>query len=318
MITSNLYNKDQSIAFYEERYELGYMDEWPLEKKQRVFEVIRSLGLPATGDALDFGCGNGVFTQVLKQALPGWNVYGTDISEVAVSNARKRYPDCHFFSAQDSAQQSHRFDFLFSHHVLEHVYDSKAIFTEIDQWLKPWASMLHILPCGNAGSLERTLCEMRTDGIDETTGGRFFFEDAGHVRRLTTAQLTSLSESIGFQLAKAWYANHYYGAIDWITDYGKDFIRQLTDLSKARNEEGRVYLQTLQKQLLRVYHSKQIYKRGYRNYLQLSWRLPILSAHYLGARIIFQYYTYKAHQEWTNDSHHPHGSEMYVYYTRHA
>ncbi len=30
-----------------------------------------------------------VFTEVIKQALPNWDVYGTDISSVAIENAKK-------------------------------------------------------------------------------------------------------------------------------------------------------------------------------------------------------------------------------------
>lgn len=48
--------------------------------EQRVFEIVRDLNLGRTGVALDFGCWNGV-TEVLRQALPEWVIYGCDISE---------------------------------------------------------------------------------------------------------------------------------------------------------------------------------------------------------------------------------------------
>ena len=37
---SQLYDEKRSIEFYEDRYEQGYMDEWPLEKKRKVFRFI--------------------------------------------------------------------------------------------------------------------------------------------------------------------------------------------------------------------------------------------------------------------------------------
>ena len=96
--TKHLYDKQTAISFYQSRHSNGYMLEWPDEKKQRVHEVIQDLHLPASGDALDFGCGNGIFTSVLKRALPtDWKVYGTDISNVAIENARRRNSDCIFF-----------------------------------------------------------------------------------------------------------------------------------------------------------------------------------------------------------------------------
>ena len=95
--TAYLYDKKYSVEFYKERYEKGYIDEWPIEKKRKIFEVIQELQLPAIGEALDFGCGNGVLTEIIRQALPSWAIYGTDIIKKAVKNATIRYPNCTFF-----------------------------------------------------------------------------------------------------------------------------------------------------------------------------------------------------------------------------
>lgn len=95
--TSHLYDQKQSIEFYEDRYKQGYMDEWPIEKKRKIFEVIQELPLPAKGEALDFGCGNGVLTEIIRQALPAWKIFGTDLSKKAIDNAKIRYPGCTFF-----------------------------------------------------------------------------------------------------------------------------------------------------------------------------------------------------------------------------
>ncbi len=121
-LTSRLYDKATSLDFYKARYAHGYMDQWPIEKQHRVFEVVRGLNLPAQGNALDFGCGNGVFTEVIRRTLPGWTVYGTDISETAIRNAAQRYPKCRFFVLEDGNSADKKFNFLFTHHVLEHVY----------------------------------------------------------------------------------------------------------------------------------------------------------------------------------------------------
>jgi SAM-dependent methyltransferase len=238
--TSQLYDKHTAIAFYQERYAHGYMDEWPIEKKRRIFEFIRSLDLPDRGEALDFGCGNGVGTDIIKQALPpGWKVYGTDVSEIAVENAKKRYPECVFFGADDRESTGKRFDFLFTHHVLEHVYNLPQVLKEIDDRMKDKSTILHILPCGNEGSFEHSICVLRKDGINLQLEHRFFFEDEGHVRRLTTEQLSTLCKEKGFILAKECYSNQYYGAIDWITQSGPSFIRTLTDMSSAVDEKAK-------------------------------------------------------------------------------
>ncbi|MCX5891404.1 MAG: class I SAM-dependent methyltransferase, partial [Deltaproteobacteria bacterium] len=116
----NLYDLKESIQFYEDRYSKGYMDEWDPAKKQRVKEIIQGLNLPDTGEALDFGCGTGIFTAILKEALPRWNIYGTDISVDAIAKARERHSDCTFFLVFDERFNNKKFAFIFTHHVLEH------------------------------------------------------------------------------------------------------------------------------------------------------------------------------------------------------
>jgi len=51
-VTSQLLDKDRSVRYYEERYSQGYMDECAPETKQRIFDIIRGLGLPEHGEVL--------------------------------------------------------------------------------------------------------------------------------------------------------------------------------------------------------------------------------------------------------------------------
>ena len=170
----DLYQEEVSKMFYEERFKKGYMSDWDFITKERVYNVIKNLSLPEIGTALDFGCGTGVFTDVLKKALPKWKIYGTDISAEAINNAKSRYPACDFFIS-DKSKPEFKFDFLFTHHVLEHVYDISKTINEINLFLKPLSFVLHIFPCGNEGSYEYNICKLRTDGISRNMEGRFFF-----------------------------------------------------------------------------------------------------------------------------------------------
>ena len=228
--------------FYDDWYSKGYMDEWPADKKNRIFEIIRSLDLPETGEALDYGCGNGVFTGILKLALPKWDVYGVDISSIAVDNAGKRYPDCLFFLPSDTRLNNKRFDFLFSHHVLEHVEDINAAWGEIDRYLKEQGSSLHVLPCGNKGSLEYNLCMSRKDGINADSGNRFVFEDKSHLRRLITQQMNDFAARCNLKLVFDYYSNHFFGALDWITLSSPLFILKMTNPIKAKNKASALKL----------------------------------------------------------------------------
>jgi SAM-dependent methyltransferase len=321
--TSQLYDKHSAIAFYQERYAHGYMDEWPIEKKRRIFEVIRSFELPDAGEALDFGCGNGVFTDVIKQALPlGWKVYGVDISEIAIENAKKRYPGGVFFVADDREIISKRFDFLFTHHVLEHVYNLPQVLKEINDRMKDESTILHILPCGNEGSFEHSICLLRKDGINLQLEHRFFFEDEGHLRRLTTEQLSKLCREKGFILAKEYYSNQYYGAINWITQSGPSFVRMFTDLSSAVDEEAKGKLTKIRYKLFflwclrypAAFVESRLRKRNrpVRDYIFLILGFLL----YVFTKSMDNYLKRKALNEWNKRKTERNGSEMYLFFKR--
>lgn len=321
--TSSLYDRKTSQAFYEERYAHDYMAAWPNETKQRVFELIRGIELPGTGEALDYGCGNGILTDVVRQALPsGWKVYGTDISATAIENARKHYPSCAFFTAGDGRRLDKRFDFLFTHHVLEHVHDTAHVLNEIDGCMKAVSTMLHILPCGNEGSFERDVCLLRKDGINPELENRYFFEDEGHVRRLTTEQCGALCAKYGFVLTRAYYANQHDGAIDWITQRRPDFIRMFTESSEALDERARSRLKKLRCKLLGLWALRfpvvvvesrlKKESRTVRDYLLMIAGVPF----YTIAKPVDVHIKRKALREWELRKTERNGSEMYLLFKR--
>ena len=240
-----------TVQFYDDRYAAGYMEEWPQWKKQRVVAMLRRLHLPATGSAIDFGCGQGVFADVLRQVLPGWTIYGTDLSAVAVATAARRYPQCRFFHWSDAASETHarHFDLLFSHHVLEHVIDLDETWQKMSELLKPAAAMLHVLPCGDAGSFEHNLCCLKVDGIDRVTGA-FYYEEEGHLRRLDTRTLMTSAAAHGFAMGHARYANEFWGGVEWITAAGPHFVRTLITPSESTSAAAASRLQRWQRTLL--------------------------------------------------------------------
>ena len=207
---ADLHDKNVAVEFYDKRYEQGYMEEWDDLKKNKVREVLLSINLPQKGKALDFGCGNGVFTKIIKEIYPLWDVYGVEISNTAIRNARQKFPDCHFFGSEESAGYKKIFDFIFSHHVIEHIQDMSETFSEINSYLKTNSFQLHILPCGNEGSYEHGICMLKKNGIESEKGNRFFFEEPGHLRRLNANEFLSYERKLGFELKKEFYSNQYW------------------------------------------------------------------------------------------------------------
>lgn len=318
--------QEDAAAFYDRRYISGYLESWPpVEKKRRIFDLTRGLELPKTGIALDFGCGNGALTEVLRQALHSWEVWGTDISAVAVRNAKKLYPECTFFLSDDKAFLGRRFDFLFTHHVLEHVHDLPGTLREFEDRLKSASAMLHILPCGNQGSFEHSVCVLRTDGINAQQGYRFFYEDPAHVRRLNTQQLAELFGDRGFVLAKEYYSSQYFGAIEWITrEMSPGFIRMFTDTSRGVDEEARIKLKNLRRRIIvtwavrgpATFVESRLRKK---NKTSLDYALLIggLLLYPFG-KCIDSYLKRKALEEWEVRKTDRSGSEMYLFFKRAA
>ena len=77
---------------------------------EKVTEICRSSLSGTQYRLLDIGCGEGYYTsrveRQLSDAEPATEVFGLDISKVAIRYAAKRYPACHF-----SVASSHRLPF---------------------------------------------------------------------------------------------------------------------------------------------------------------------------------------------------------------
>ncbi len=322
MDNKDLYNKNEAKQFYENRYEDNYMDDWPLEKKQRISYVIQSLQLPDYGVALDFGCGCGVFTNVIQKQLPKWKVYGCDISNNAIENAKNRFPQCSFFVSDSDQVPNIKFDFLFSHHVLEHVFDIKKIIKDINNFLKPKSFTFHVLPCGNKGSFEYEVCSMRKDGINKKMENRFFFEDEGHVRRLTTDETNKLMRKYSFFLNKEFYSNQYYGAVKWISQSHPKFILEFTNPSKGKNNKAIKFLFWIQLNFLLLFALQLPMNLAKRIKLirnKKIYHYCLIVINLIPSLISYPFYTFinfKADEEWKSKNQSINGSEMYLIYNR--
>lgn len=296
----DLLDQDQNRAFYEERYKSGYMDAWDARTTGRVVEFLEACGLPPDGEVLDYGCGTGVFTRVLQTVFPQAACTGADISENALARAREKESGLTFCPIQ--ALEGRTFDLVFTHHVLEHVADLPAALAELTRLVRLGGHMVHVLPCGNAGSLEERLCADLADGRDPTLGNRFVFEDPGHIRRLTSDELAGMLRPLGFTPAHAWFRNHFWGGVDWITAW--PMFRTFPDPRRARSLPARLRLSTYRLFLTAV------------GRLRAAGRRPPqgLSA-WLGAAVDRDIAA-RADREWRTRRADPGGSAMYLHFIR--
>ncbi|HOA72204.1 MAG TPA: methyltransferase domain-containing protein [Phycisphaerae bacterium] len=301
--------------FYDARYASGYMEEWPARRVARVREIIADLGLPAKGTAVDFGCGNGVFAAVLRDSLPGWRIVGLDVSRIAIANARRTVLGCEFHHLDESDTRTPgesrgdwvgEADLLFTHHVLEHVRDLDRCWTRMAGLMKPRSWMLHVLPCGNPGSFEHRLCSLRADGIDAQAGGRFFYEDPAHLRRLQTGDMVRWAGRFGYRVARAYYGHHQVEAVDWLSGNGVRFVLDLCDPTKAVDAKAARELTKIRRRLLWM----ALVKRLARD--RRMWMQPLA----VPAKWMTNRWAQAANREWQQMRDDPAGSEMYLAFRR--
>ena len=194
-----------ALEFYDERYTRGYMQDFSdLYEACRVVTVRETLaGLPGTPRRiLDYGCGQGRYIDVVRERFPTAPLVGSDISRVALGNARGRHPDASFLLMDDERvpESDGAFDLIVSVEVLEHVTDADAATREFGRLLAPGGTLVATTPCANPLSLEWWL--NRRAGSLQTT--------------LTASAVSApMSRDICVVLQAATYASYFRGLGWW-------------------------------------------------------------------------------------------------------
>jgi SAM-dependent methyltransferase len=259
---------------YDDLYSSWYMNDWPQWKKDRLLSILKTLSLPETGRALDYGCGSGVFTRWLKEVLPGWEVVGTDISEVGMKQAAQISSGVAYCS--NDQLQAHSFQLIFSHHVLEHVDDITKVAAEFDKYASAGAYMFHVMPCGNEGSLDHYIARNTKNGINPQKGNTFFYEEPLHLNRFRSSQLEKLFSTSNWTLQASYFANHHLGCLSEMTGMNTQDIRKVTEATNATSKNAKLSFQLIRTFALAMYYLQRPY-----TYLKLknkskAWTGPLL------------------------------------------
>jgi SAM-dependent methyltransferase len=238
---------DTLDAFYDERYEGEYMAWHGDQEVWRTLDVLRAARVPPAPDVVDYGCGRGAWVPVLRRAFPGCRVVGVEISSKAVAEARRTHPDSEFhaFDGRRAPVPDASADLVFSYHVIEHVADLDESIGDMVRVVSPGGYACAILPCGNRGSVEELATRLVTDGLELSATGeqRFFYEDPGHLRRLTSSELIARFNSHGCELEAALYSRHL-AAVDYLAG-SPSVVRQVFDPARAKSRGAAVALSAL-------------------------------------------------------------------------
>jgi len=145
-------------------------------------------GLPAVGDALDLGCGDGRLTTELRAE----RLTGADVSAVALARARARLPDggfVHLTPDEPLPFADTVFDLVLCAETLEHVRDVQLLLSEARRVLRPGGSLALTTPAH--GRLTAARAAVR--GFEEV-----FDPLSPHLRFFTARSLGRLLDQLGF------------------------------------------------------------------------------------------------------------------------
>lgn len=146
-------NSPDTSPLHEEGWEAheasGHQWEDPTndQKIRLALSSLKELGHPGSVRLLDYGCGNGVLTQMFHVA--GYDVQGVDFSKTAISGNQSRLPHLKFQVSTPDGRAPYEdgsFDAIFCSEVIEHVYDTRVLFAEFQRLLRPNGQLLLTTP----------------------------------------------------------------------------------------------------------------------------------------------------------------------------
>lgn len=120
---------------------------WHFRRFREVGNVIKAVN----GPVLDVGCHGGTFTKLILEKTATKEIYGVDISYLAIALIKKKIPFGHFKVADASSLpfQSNFFDEVFCLEVLEHVDNPKQVLNEIKRVMKESSFGVVLVPTDN-------------------------------------------------------------------------------------------------------------------------------------------------------------------------
>jgi SAM-dependent methyltransferase len=158
----------------------------------RATNELKELVPPYTkeGLLLDIGCGRGDFLCAMKNL--GWHVLGVESDPTASALAQQRGLRVHTGPFEEADIPGESVDHITMNHVIEHVYDPKAVLDKCYRLLKPSGTVVIYAP--NATSLGRKRFQRHWVSLDPPR----------HLYCFSAANMLTLLLECGFARTRLW------------------------------------------------------------------------------------------------------------------
>ncbi|HSW61301.1 MAG TPA: class I SAM-dependent methyltransferase [bacterium] len=208
--------------FYDERYKKGLrksLSGYEFARWHALYHFFKNIvKLDRPERILDYGCGSGLFYPLMRSLYPDSQIYGADISSVALDVLTDSFPEfsgkTNLIKNDKTDYQDNFFDLIISIEVMEHVEYLDKYLTEINRILKKDGVFIWTTPCANRFSIEHIYSSL-TDQIGISSLGfrRWKWEDEAHVRRLTSQEAEAEMERLGFNDFKFRFRAHFFSFV---------------------------------------------------------------------------------------------------------
>jgi 2-polyprenyl-3-methyl-5-hydroxy-6-metoxy-1,4-benzoquinol methylase len=171
-------------------------------KKEIILQLVDNFLIDAQNkQALQLGCANGYETKILAERFQSLLVVDGSTAFIQLTQAAKEYKNVKFkhslFENLNSKTHSEKYDYIFCHYVLEHVFDPATILQNVRSLLKSDGILFVVVPNSQAFSRQLALQMGYINKLEDLTEND---HKHGHRRVYNMASILSDVTSNGFKV----------------------------------------------------------------------------------------------------------------------
>lgn len=191
---------------------------------------------------LDFGCGDGFFLYVFRQAYPELEFFGLDLSEAAVEKGRSSYGlNLVAGEIDERTFPESFFDLVTMYHVVEHLTEPLKVIKQLFRVTRPGGKIVITTPN------EDYLLLKSLQLLYKISGGKVKifldkFYNFEHINSFSEKSLKFLLERGGFKAAGFWQDERYFTkfCLSCFNFFERSLLEAVTILSRVLEREAEI------------------------------------------------------------------------------